>query len=208
MKLKNFENFLNEELGGEFGSVNIDITGNGWIKQAAITRVREAMKNLQGECNILVDGKKMGFGLYGHKSPFKTNEEFDFKDTTDKRGRKLKSFTLDEIEHLVKSNISFKDLRKEADYKGEHRFNEYIEQEFEFDGYNYTIHLLYAPYQDTHFECGWIIMKDEEPAYLVFIYEPYGCYVNQKRGLLTFNGHEEIVQLWLDDGEFESNYTR
>jgi hypothetical protein len=136
-------------------------------------------------------------------------EEFEFGEETNERGRKFKTFKLEDIEPLVKSNIPFKQLRQEEDYKGTHKYNEYVEEELEFDGSHYTIHLMYAPYQKTsYFECGWIVLKDEEPVYLVFIYEPHNCYANKKRGMVTFDGHEEIVNLWLDEGEFGQHFTR
>lgn len=57
-------------------------------------------------------------------------------------------------------------------------------------------------------ELGWAVAIDGKIEYLIGIYEPYSCSINAKRGLITCIGHEEIIKLWLDDGEFESEYTR
>lgn len=58
------------------------------------------------------------------------------------------------------------------------------------------------------YELGYAISIDGKLEYLVSIYEPQGCSVNSKRGLFTCHGHEEIIKVWLDDGEFEEEYTR
>lgn len=57
-------------------------------------------------------------------------------------------------------------------------------------------------------ELGYAIMIDGSIKYLIGIYEPHGCSLNEKRGLVTAHGHEEIIKLWLDDGEFEATHTR
>ena len=57
-------------------------------------------------------------------------------------------------------------------------------------------------------EIGWIVLKNGEPVYLVGIYEPHGESINAKRGVATFWGHEEIINLWLDDGEASKIHTR
>jgi len=50
-------------------------------------------------------------------------------------------------------------------------------------------------------ELGFLVFKNEEPEYIISIYEPHGSSIN-KRGLVTAWGHEEIIKLWLDDGSF------
>jgi hypothetical protein len=67
--------------------------------------------------------------------------------------------------------------------------------------------LIYNLYHDRS-ELGYAILIDGKIEYLIGIYEPHGCSLNAKRGLVTANGHEEIIKLWLDDGEFEETYTR
>jgi hypothetical protein len=57
-------------------------------------------------------------------------------------------------------------------------------------------------------EFGYAVSIDGNIEYLIGIYEPHGCSLNAKRGMVTFWGHEEIIQLWLDDGEFETKHTR
>lgn len=67
--------------------------------------------------------------------------------------------------------------------------------------------LIYDLYKNGE-ELGYAILIDGKVEYLIGIYEPHGCSLNAKRGLVTAHGHEEIIQLWLDDGEFELTYTR
>ncbi len=67
--------------------------------------------------------------------------------------------------------------------------------------------LIYNLYHDRS-ELGYAILIDGKIEYLIGIYEPHGCSLNTKRGLVTAHGHEEIIKLWLDDGEFEETYTR
>ena len=57
-------------------------------------------------------------------------------------------------------------------------------------------------------ELGYAILIDGKVEYLIGIYEPHGASLNAKRGLITAHGHEEIIKLWLDDGEFEETHTR
>jgi hypothetical protein len=57
-------------------------------------------------------------------------------------------------------------------------------------------------------ELGYAVSIDGKIEYLIGIYEPHGCSLNVKRGLLTCWGHEQIIKLWLEDGEFEEEYTR
>jgi hypothetical protein len=66
--------------------------------------------------------------------------------------------------------------------------------------------LIYDLYKEG--ELGYAILIDGKIEYLIGIYEPHGCSLNAKRGLVTAHGHEEIIKLWLDDGEFEETYTR
>jgi hypothetical protein len=57
-------------------------------------------------------------------------------------------------------------------------------------------------------ELGYAVIMDGKVEYLIGIYEPHGCSLNIKRGLLTTWGHENIIKLWLEDGEIEDEYTR
>jgi hypothetical protein len=60
MKLKKFDEYslVNEEVD-ELGVVNIHIDGEGWIKKTTINEIQKAMRNLQGERHIFVDGKEI-----------------------------------------------------------------------------------------------------------------------------------------------------
>lgn len=57
-------------------------------------------------------------------------------------------------------------------------------------------------------DVGYLVGLDDKMEYLVSIYEPHGFDLNEKRGLLIIYGHEDIVQLWLDDGEMVKTGTR
>lgn len=57
-------------------------------------------------------------------------------------------------------------------------------------------------------QIGYAISIDGNIEYLIGIYEPHGCSLNVKRGCVTAHGHEQIIKLWLDDGEFEETHTR
>lgn len=79
MKLKRFEEYstVNEAsiLNHDFGTINIHITGNGWIKNVGADKIQQAMKGLQGERHIFVDGDEVGVHgsqrpIFGHKSGF------------------------------------------------------------------------------------------------------------------------------------------
>lgn len=41
-----------------------------------------------------------------------------------------------------------------------------------------------------------------------YVYEVRKVYLNKKRKLVIAVGHETVHEYWLDDGEYNSNYTR
>lgn len=64
-------------------------------------------------------------------------------------------------------------------------------------------------YEESYMaEIGYAILIDGKLEYIIGIYEPHGCSLNSKRGCITAHGHEQIIKLWLDDGEFEEIHTR
>lgn len=64
-------------------------------------------------------------------------------------------------------------------------------------------------YEESYMEeIGYAILIDGKLEYIIGIYEPHGCSLNSKRGCITAHGHEQIIKLWLDDGEFEETHTR
>ncbi len=77
-----------------------------------------------------------------------------------------------------------------------------------WDGKEVLIYDLYLVNPNCRYEMGYAILIDGNIEYLIGIYEPHGCSLNAKRGVVTAHGHEEIIKLWLDDGEFERTYTR
>ena len=62
-------------------------------------------------------------------------------------------------------------------------------------------------YLRDKWDFGYLVLKNGEPLYIVSIYEP-GAYKISDRGLLTITGHEEVVNIWLDDGHWERFHTR
>jgi hypothetical protein len=78
----------------------------------------------------------------------------------------------------------------------------------EWDGHKVEIYNLYSKNERYISELGYAILIDGKVEYLIGIYEPHGASLNAKRGLITVHGHEEIIKLWLDDGEFERTHTR
>jgi hypothetical protein len=62
MKIKKF----NEEFfGGSPGKVDINIEGDGQVKQVVINEIKKALKNIGGNINLLVDGEKVNIHNYG-----------------------------------------------------------------------------------------------------------------------------------------------
>lgn len=78
----------------------------------------------------------------------------------------------------------------------------------EWNGKQVQIYNLYTKGERYHSELGYAILIDGKVEYLLSIYEPHGCSLNAKRGVITAHGHEQIIKLWLDDGEFEEDRTR
>lgn len=60
-------------------------------------------------------------------------------------------------------------------------------------------------------EVGVVLIVDnntQKADALFYVYELEHTSVNEKRGLVTARGHESVHQYWLDDGEYEAEYTR
>ena len=77
-----------------------------------------------------------------------------------------------------------------------------------WDGKEVKIWDLYTQGGRYMSELGYAISIDGKIEYLIGIYEPHGCSLNAKRGCVTAHGHEQIIKLWLDDGDFEETHTR
>ena len=50
---------------------------------------------------------------------------------------------------------------------------------------------------------GVIILKEDKPIYVVFLYERSGSDFDESRGILTLRGLEETVTIFFDDGEIK-----
>jgi len=76
-----------------------------------------------------------------------------------------------------------------------------------YDLYTFLKHVIFFGYTKGE-ELGYAILIDGKVEYLLGIYEPHGCSLNAKRGLITAHGHEEIIKVWLDAGACEETHTR
>lgn len=84
-------------------------------------------------------------------------------------------------------------------------------KKFTYDGSNWAISSLYIKREyNSHYssEFGYIVLKDDKLAYIVSIYEPHGYGLNKEKGVLTVYGHENVLNLWLEDGTNDNYHTR
>lgn len=130
----------------------------------------------------------------------KVNEMFE--------NRKI-DFTLDELKDVVLVNMDRKDgYYDNATFQAAKDLKH--GETFEFGGDEYFICAAYLKKEGSKYanEFGYTIYKNGEVAYLISIYEPGEYQLNAKRGSVTFTGHEELITLWLDNGEWDMKYTR
>ena len=109
------------------------------------------------------------------------------------------TFTLDELDESVKI-INFKDDDKD-NFKINRRWGG---KNFKFNGDDYSIYEFGGAYGG----CGFVILLNEQLIYIVGIYEPHGCDLLIKKGLVTIYGHESIINLFIDDGTYNVIHTR
>lgn len=57
------------------------------------------------------------------------------------------------------------------------------------------------------YDIGYMFFKGETPLFIVGIYEPGAVKVSD-RGIITITGHEEVINIWIEDGYSERFYTR
>ena len=117
------------------------------------------------------------------------------------------SLSMEDVKNL-KHNL---DYRQKNDFMTNYDWSEdtklYIKHKEDGGNWNSKEVVVYGLYTDD-VEIGYGVSIDGKIEYLIGIYEPHGCSLNVKRGLLTCWGHEQIIKLWLEDGEFEKEYTR
>lgn len=80
----------------------------------------------------------------------------------------------------------------------------YLMIESEYNGKKVKIYLVRVV---NSFEFGYMVEIDGKPEHLVSIYEPAAVTYNE-RGIVTCVGHEELITLYLDNGEFDLCLTR
>ena len=136
------------------------------------------------------------------------NETFN-PTKTEVKGRDyhIMSFNLDDILNDIKLiNITKIDIKDLSD--GDSTILKYYQYPTDgpygkltkVNGDNYNLVYLMN-------EIGYLVFKNENPVYIVGLYEP-GNYHISERGLLSISGHEEVVNVWLDDGYHEMFHTR
>ena len=115
--------------------------------------------------------------------------------------------SMEDVKNL-KHNL---DYRQKNDFMTNYSWNEdtklYIKHKEDGGNWNNKEVVVYGLYTDDD-ELGYGVSIDGKIEYLIGIYEPHGCSLNVKRGLLTCWGHEQIIKLWLEGGEFEEEHTR
>lgn len=101
-------------------------------------------------------------------------------------------------------------IKKKNDFLLNHRWDEdtklYVSFEqgcYDWNGMEIEIYLLFSKSV-----IGYAVIINGKLEYLVGVSESMGRTMNDTRGLLTFWGYEEIVHLWLDNGEFERIRTK
>lgn len=77
-----------------------------------------------------------------------------------------------------------------------------------YEGKKIEVFDLYTKSDKYVSELGYAILIDGNISYLIGIYEPHGCDLDMKHGLILSYGHESIVKLWLDNDEFDTINTR
>ena len=125
-----------------------------------------------------------------------------------------KTLSMEDVRHL-KHNLDYKEKNDFMENYGwdedeklivehEHSIETWCEKEISI----YGLFTSYKNYPNSLSDLGYAVIIDGKLEYLISIYEPMGYKMNENRGLITFWGHENIIHLWLDNGEFEKYHTR
>lgn len=116
------------------------------------------------------------------------------------------SLSMEDVKHL-NHNLYYKVKNDFMDnYSWEENTKLYIKHKEASGIWNDKEISVYQLYTKWHL--GYAIIVDGKVEHLIGIYEPHGCSLNVKRGLFTCHGHEEIITMWLEDGELEHEMTR
>lgn len=79
--------------------------------------------------------------------------------------------------------------------------NDYATKNFEFKGDKYKIMNVYKKDEDYSFEFGIAILKNDDIEYIMHCFEPHGFDVKKDKGVVVLYGHEDVILLWLEDGD-------
>lgn len=135
------------------------------------------------------------------------NESFN-PQKTEVKGQKYvwMSFRLgDVLPDLKLINLNISDLQDGEDLIL--KYYQYPEDNQRDKGVDINGDIYKLVYLSGKYALGYLVFKNGNPVYIVNIYEP-GNYMISERGILTVSGHEQVINLWLDDGHFETMNTR
>ena len=76
-----------------------------------------------------------------------------------------------------------------------------IVKKFSYNDEEYKIYNLESKGEWYNRWFGLLITKSGEPVYAIFLYERKGVDFDENRGILTLNGLEDSVTIFLDNGE-------
>lgn len=114
---------------------------------------------------------------------------------------KVETLTISDI-RSIKHNLGRNFLQnygwtQDQMFKIDYRYP-FIEKE------NMSVHTLLTrdSRREAWYDIGCVVIIDDEVKFLVSIYEIHGCQFIERRNLLAVYGHEDVILLWLDDGEF------
>ena len=119
-------------------------------------------------------------------------------------------FTIEDLENegvnISRSELKYYDIDGETEvaYDPTQKLDPETELEpekFVFNDEEYKVYNLEKKGQWYNSWFGVIILKEDKPIYVVFLYERSGSDFDEARGILTLRGLEETVTIFFDNGE-------
>ena len=121
-------------------------------------------------------------------------------------------FTIEDLENegvnISLSKLKYYDIDGETEvaYDPTQKLDPETEEEpkkFIFNDEEYKVYNLEKKGQWYNSWFGVIILKEDKPIYVVFLYERSGSDFDEARGILTLRGLEETVTIFFDNGEIK-----
>ena len=121
-------------------------------------------------------------------------------------------FTIEDLENegvnISLSKLKYYDIDGETEvaYDPTQKLDPETEEEpkkFIFNDEEYKVYNLEKKGQWYNSWFGVIILKEDKPIYVVFLYERSGSDFDESRGILTLRGLEETVTIFFDNGEIK-----